>query len=112
MHTEIAAARVDDVELTLVRPRIGRHQGLQYISDLPARSRGIASTAYMGLTNAWVASTATSPSRWMQTAPTAKKRDATAAPNAPVSGSRAMIEKVILLYQSLKLRRLSLLRMV
>ena len=60
----------------------------------PARSRGIASTAYIGLTSAWVDSAATPPSTWMHIAPTAKNREATAAPSDPVALSRTNIDQV------------------
>src|ERR1700746_1167940 len=52
-------------------------------------------TAYIGLISAWVAKAATPPSTWIASAPTAKKRVATAAPRAPVAGSRARIDQVM-----------------
>ncbi len=52
----------------------------------PARSRAIPADAYIGLISACVASAATPPSTWIASAPTAKKRVATAAPSAPVAG--------------------------
>ena len=61
----------------------------------PARSRGIPCTAYIGLISAWVASAPTPPSTWIARAPTAKNRVATAAPNAPVAGSRARMDHVM-----------------
>ncbi len=53
------------------------------------------SSAYIGLISACVASAATPPSTWIASAPTAKKRVATAAPSAPVAGSRARMDHVM-----------------
>ena len=61
----------------------------------PARKRGQAGGKCIGLTSAWVAMAATPPSTWMQIAPTAKKREATAAPRAPVAGSRTRMDHVM-----------------
>ncbi len=89
-----ASGGVEDVELPLRRRRDRGRPATPapHPAASPARSRGIACTAYIGLTSAWVASAATPPSTWMHIAPTAKKRDATAAPSAPVAGSRTRIE--------------------
>src|SRR6516225_8282392 len=61
----------------------------------PARSRTMPATAYIGLISAWVARAATPPSTWIASAPTAKNRVATAAPNAPVEGSRTTMDQVM-----------------
>ena len=92
-----AAGGIEHVQLPVSRPASAASSAATTSSGAsPARSLGMPCTAYIGLTSACVASAATPPSTWMHSAPTAKNRVATAAPSAPVAGSRTRMDQVML----------------